>query len=106
MRSPSSSSVSNGRQEVSSLEVEVDEAARLYFYGIKAQIRTSRTEGRGIRTEDFLAARVTQVARHLACNYFEWIDPAPVVYGEDTLAGMVRKVKILKDGEEGEDFKG
>ncbi|KAB1212574.1 hypothetical protein CJ030_MR5G023518 [Morella rubra] len=96
MTSASSSSVSNGRQEGVSLEVEVDEAARLCFCGMKARMRTSRTEGNPGR-RFFGCPRYSSGQRHLACNFFEWIDPAPAAQGQDALAGMVRKVKILED---------
>ncbi|KAB1212858.1 hypothetical protein CJ030_MR5G010158 [Morella rubra] len=35
--------------------------------------------------------------RHLACNYFEWIDPPPSARGEDAIASMVRKMKIIEE---------
>ncbi|KAB1222949.1 hypothetical protein CJ030_MR2G019468 [Morella rubra] len=109
MTSASSSSVSNGRQEWVSLEAKVDEATRLCFCGMKARMRTSRTEGNpgrrffgcpryssgqtlGIDWKDIVIATwnsaSVQPLASLCVIAPNW---------QDALAGMVRKVKILED---------
>ncbi|KAB1206022.1 hypothetical protein CJ030_MR7G009251 [Morella rubra] len=41
--------------------------------------------------------RKKMTPRHLACNYFEWIDPPHSAHGEDAIASMVRKMKIIEE---------
>lgn len=35
--------------------------------------------------------------RHLACNYFEWIDPPHSALGEDAITSIVKKMKIMEE---------
>ncbi|KAB1212735.1 hypothetical protein CJ030_MR3G018224 [Morella rubra] len=97
-RVASSFSTGNGSHGgVASAELEVDGDSCLCFYELKARMMTSKTRGNPGRRFFDCSQYSNSSLRHLACNFFEWIDPPHFACGEVVIVSMVRKMKITEE---------